>query len=251
MNNKLKVTDTMKQSKAESWLKAAGYPLMLNGARYHVIYFIVSFLLIVNYILAPILTRSDLGIITIALVAGAILFLLPSFQWSAFVYVMKRIVDYREAKRNAEVFMLYDLVINELEMMSSSRTNTFNLLKKLMPYFDVINDSFAKLLTTWNNDKGPKIALEEFGEDIGTKEAKSLASVLKTLDEVDKETAIQNLNDINNMFARSQIENYRRRKKVTLDLASIPIKATHFVVILNFIVVIIVMVGILMEANRS
>ncbi|MDA6131254.1 hypothetical protein OSK38_28305, partial [Escherichia coli] len=68
------------------------------------------------------------------MVAAVIILLLallavPSNPYSLFVYLMKRVIEYHQAKKHAEVFMLYDLLINEIEMMNISRINTYNILR--------------------------------------------------------------------------------------------------------------------------
>ena len=146
--------------------------------------------------------------------------------------------------------MLYDLVINELEAMDVTRVNTYNLIRNLKPYFEYINGSLSQLLARWTDDGGPREALERFGEDIGTKEAKSLAATLKTLDENERLTVLSALRGMNNMFVRSQIENYRRRRKVMTDLGSLPIRITHFLILLNFIAVVVYMVMVIMQNAR-
>ena len=62
---------------------------------------------------------------------------------------MRKYLEYLQAKKNAEVFMLYDLLINEIEMMVSTRINTYNILRDIKPYFDVLDKSLARLLSSW------------------------------------------------------------------------------------------------------
>lgn len=247
--NRQKLVESASRSNAEDWLQKADYPLGLNAFRYHLIYFSLFLFLVFYYVVFPFLTGTLELWPLIGIIVGFVLFL-PSFPYSLFIYIMKRVIDYQQAQKNAEVFMLYDLLINEIDMMSVNRINTYNLIRNIKPYFDVISGSLTKLLTSWSNDEGPNIALDKFASDIGTKEAKTLVSVIKTLDEVDRKTALESLRGMNNMFVRSNIENYRRRRKITTDLLSIPIKTTHFIIILNFLLVIVTMVSYIMEHNR-
>ncbi|MFC0273783.1 hypothetical protein ACFFIX_20560 [Metabacillus herbersteinensis] len=248
--NKAKLADNASKSSTEDWLKKADYPLGLNGLKYHTIFFSIIFLLICNYVIVPLVFNGSSSIWAMLGVILVFILFHPSLP-TLFVYLMKRVIDYKQAKKNAEIFMFYDLLINELEMMSVTRINAYNIIRNMRPYFDVIHSSISKLLTRWNNDDGPKVALDKFASEIGSKEAKALVSVMKTLDEVDRETAIESLKGMNNMFVRSQIENYRRRWKITTDLASIPIRTTHFLIILNFLVVIVVMVSYIMDNTRQ
>ncbi|WP_368659602.1 hypothetical protein AB3Z07_27905 (plasmid) [Metabacillus halosaccharovorans] len=245
---RVKVLESASKSATEDWLMKAGYPLGLNGLTYNIIFFSIIFLLLVNYVIVPFIFKGDLR--TWAILAIAVFFIAfnPNFK-TLFYYVMKRVIEYRQAKKNTEIFMLYDLIITELEMMNVSRINTYNILRDLRSYFTVIDTPLTKVLTAWGNDQGPKVALEEFAKEIGTREASALIPVIKTLDDVDRETALDSLKGMRTMFVNSQIENYRRRMKITKDLTSIPINTTHFLIILNFLVVIIVMVSTLMKAN--
>ncbi|MDC3424305.1 hypothetical protein NC797_07255 [Aquibacillus sp. 3ASR75-11] len=248
--NREKLAQSASRSGTEEWMKKANYPLGLNAFKYQLIFYAFILFLLINYLVLPALYGGEIKTWTLIGIIIAFVLLLPSNPYSLFVYVMKRVIDYKEAKKNAEVFMLYDLLINELESMTNSRINTYNILRNIKPFFDVISGSFAILLTSWSSDEGPEVALDKFAKDIGTQEAKSLVSVMKNLDEVNIETALKSLKGMNDMFVRSQIENYRRRRKVTTDLASIPIKTTHFLIILDFLVVIIVMVSYLMDNSN-
>jgi hypothetical protein len=244
-------TESAEKSSAELWFKKAGYPLGLNSFSYHLILFSLVVLLVVNYVLIPLIFSGQLNMIAFAVIVLGAFFLLPWNPVSAFGVIMKRVVDYQNAKRNGEVFMLYDLLINELQMMTSTRINAYNLLRGMLPYFSVIKPHLAKTLSVWSSDEGPEQALDDFAEEMGTREAQSLVSVIKMLDRVERDTAIQSLKGMQNMFARSQIENYRRRRKVTTDLMGIPIKVTHFLIVLNFIVLIVVMVSSIISGSRA
>lgn len=251
--SKDKILEGTKSSKAEEWLRKAQYPLGLTGTKYY--FFLAGFLffLLIYYVIAPILMNGGasrgtmIGAVSIVIVGllGA-----PSFPFSLFVYSMKRVIEYHHAKKHAEVFMLYDLLINEIEMMNVSKLNTYNVLRNIMPYFEVLEKPFTILLTNWSNSEGPKVALDKFGEELNSKEAQALIGVIKNLDDVSRETALGHLRGMHSMFVKSQIENYRRKRKVTTDLLGIPIKATHFIIILNFLVVVITMVSVILSSSR-
>lgn len=249
--NQTKVVEKAGKSGAEHKFKEAGYPFGINGIRYYIFFISLISFLAINYLVIPFLFGETISIWTVLILVAIYLLLLPGFPYSLFHYLIKRMMEYNQAKKNSEVFMLYDLIINEVEMMENTRINTYNLLRNLKTYFDVINPSFTKLLSQWTDDEGPDKALDYFADDLGSKEAKALVSVLKRLDENDRETALTSLRGMNNMFVRSQIENYRRKRKVTTDLASIPIKVTHFLILLNFMALVVYMVSIIMESARN
>ncbi|MDO6657426.1 hypothetical protein [Anaerobacillus sp. 1_MG-2023] len=249
-SNREKVIQSVNQSSLEERLKIADYPLGFNAFRYYILFGLILSFLIVNYIIVPIILNGKYELFGALMVTGIFVILQP---WRPLLigFILKRLAEYKQTKRNAEVFMLYDLLINELDMMEHSRINAYSILRNIQPYFEMISTPFNKLLTGWSTDEGPSRALETFAKELGTKEARTLVSVLKTLDEVERETALQSLRGMNNMFARNQIENYRRRRKVTTDFASMPIKITHFLIVLNFLVVIIVMVNLIMGKSGT
>lgn len=246
-----KLKESTEQSNTEKLLKKASHPLGLTAIRYNSILFIVFGILMVNYIFVPLVVSGSVNMWSSLIILVLFLMAMPHFPYSLFRYMINRVIEYREAKRNAEIFMLYDMLTINLKAMTNTRINTYNLLNDIKPYFEVIDKPFTRLLSDWTSNKGPQQALDDFGKELGTKEAKAIVGVLKTLDQVNIHTAIEALQGMNDMFIRSQIENYRRRRKVSTDLLSIPIKSTHFLIILNFLIVIIVMVTTLISTNQS
>lgn len=249
-SNKEKVVKQASDTFTEKLLREADYPLGINGIKYYTFFMSLIVVLIGYYLVGPFLMGDFVSVWRILFLIAVYLVFLPSFPYSLFRYTLNAVIVYKQAKRNSEVFMLYDLLINELEGMDVTRVNTYNLVRNLKPYFEYINGPLSQLLARWTDDGGPHEALDRFGEDIGTKEAKSLASTLKTLDENDRSTVLSALKGMNNMFVRSQIENYRRRRKVMTDLGSLPIRITHFLILLNFIAIVVYMVMIIMENAR-
>ncbi|MCM3443574.1 MULTISPECIES: hypothetical protein [Metabacillus] len=247
---RVKMIESASKSKTEEWLKQADYPLGLNGLTYNIIFFSLIVLLLANYFFIPFFITGKLSLWGLLGVLGFFIAFNPNFK-TLFHYVIRRVIDYRQAKKSAEVFMLYDLIINELEMMNVSRINTYNILKDLRPYFSIIDTSLTRLLTSWSSNQGPHEALSQFAKEIGTKEAQALITVIKTLDDVDRKAALKSLKGMRTMFVNSQIENYRRRMKITKELSSIPINTTHFVIILNFLVLVVVMVSHILESTRQ
>lgn len=250
--NTAKVIEDSKKSKAEEWFKKAQYPLGLNGLKYNIIYWSVLTFLTVYYVILPFIFQGPSRSHVISLVIIVLVGLVTStfFPFSLFNYFMKKVIEYQLAKKHAEVFMLYDLVINEIEMMTKNRINTYNMLRNIKPYFSVLDKSLTQLLSTWASDEGPKVGLARFAEELNSKEAEALISVIGNLDNIDRITALEQLRGMSSMFVRSQIENYRRKRKITTDLLGIPIKATHFLIILNFMVVIVFMVMAILNSTQ-
>lgn len=237
-------------SKTELLLKEAGYPLGINGLRYEIIKWSLGIFLLLNYLGYPYLTTGDFNpIAVLGILIGMVVFN-PNFNYSITRFIINRLISYKQAKRNSELFSLYDMLISELQMMQTTRVNAYSLIRTLKPYFKEIEGSLNRLLTNWTTDAGPEYALDVFSEEIGTNEAKSLANVMKKFDENKRETILQSLKGMEDMFITSQIENYRRKRKLYVDLANLPIKAAHWLIILNFIVVVVYMVSFLMKDAR-
>ncbi|QCJ45462.1 hypothetical protein FAY30_26340 (plasmid) [Bacillus sp. S3] len=251
-NKKMMIEGTL-NTRAEEWLKKAHYPLRINGLRYYLIMGGFLLFLLVYYVALPILIDGRVQkstLIAAVMIIFIALLAAPSNPFSLFVYLMKRVISFHQAKKHAEIFMLYDLLINEIEMMTISRINTYNILRNIKPYFDMLDKPLTLLLTSWSSDEGPNVALDKFSKELDSKEADALIGVIKNLDNLDRKTALGNLRGMHNMFVKSQIENYRRKRKITTDLLGIPIKVTHFVIILNFLVLIVTMVTVILKSSR-
>lgn len=251
--SKKKIVEGSQNSKAEDWFKKAKYPLGLNGLRYYLILGGFIVFLLIYYVFLPIAVngKADKG----TMFAGVFIilfafFMSPSNPFSLFLYVIKRVIQFHQAKKHAEIFMLYDLLINEIEMMTVSRINTYNILRNIKPYFVVLDKPLTMLLSAWSSDEGPSVGLEKFSKDLDSKEADALIGVIKNLDDLDRGVALHHLRGMHNMFVKSQIENYRKKRKITTDLLGIPIEVTHFIIILNFLVVIVTMVSIILKSSR-
>jgi hypothetical protein len=243
----------VKESKAEEWLLKAHYPLGLNGIRYYLIAGGLVIFLSFYYVILPIIINGETPratLIAAVVILLTALLLAPNHPVSLFVYFMKKVIEYNDAQKHAEIFMLYDLLINEIEMMSVVRINTYSILRNIKPYFVVLEKPMTLLLSSWSNDQGPQKALDTFSISLSSKEGQALIGVMKNLDDIDKETALHHLRGMHSMFVKTQIETYRRKRKVTTDLLGIPIKATHFVILLNFLMVIVTMVSFIMKTSR-
>jgi hypothetical protein len=242
-----KFVEKSSTGKNENLLKEAGYPLGINGLRWELIKWSLLIFTVTNYIIYPFIATGDYSLIAPLLILVGMVLIMPTFPYSITRFILNRLIGYKKAKRNSELFSLYDMLISELQMMQNTRINSYSLIRTLKPYFKELEGPLTRLLSGWTNDEGPEVALDAFAKEIGTNEAKSLANVLKKFDENKRETILQSLQGMEDMFITSQIENYRRRGKLYVDLANLPIKAAHGLIILNFIIVVITMVSILMQ----
>lgn len=230
-------------SKLETLLKQARYPLTMNALKTNVAFIILFFFLLLNYIFFPSILAGQMKLVPFVIGLGVLIGLYPAIPISPTRFILNRLIEYRQAKRNAELFSLYDMLVSEIEMMQSSRVNVYSLLRSLQPYFNNINTDMATMLSDWTSATiGPYKAIDRFSETVGTNEAKSLATVLKTFDESSRENLIVSLRGMEDLFITSQIENNRRKQRMFLDVISMPVSVTHFLIALNFVYIFIVMV---------
>lgn len=238
-DSKKEYMEATKKSKLEKILKEASYPLGLNAVLVNTIFAVLFLLLALNYVLYPLLISGEIyfrffvGILVIVL-------LYPSIPYTPANFILKKLIEYRKAKLNAELFSLYDMIVSEIQMMQSTRINMYSLLNSLTPFFKELGPSLTTLIVE-HNSIGTNKAVDNFVETIGTNEAASLGTVLKTFDEAGRETLIKSLKGMEELFIVSQVENNRRKRKTALDLASIPITAANYIIILNFIIVFVMM----------
>lgn len=241
----------LNESSVNDWLKKAGNPLGLNGFIYSVTLAVLVICLTIYYVVFPFILSGEISFYTIAGILTLVIMMLPLMPFSLFTFAMQRLIDYKNSKKNAEVYMLYDLLISELEMMNNTRISTYSVIRNLQPYFTVIYPALSHLLSQWTTNEGPNVALDNFAIEIGTEEAKSLVTVLKNMDQVDRNTALDSLKGMNQMFVKSAIESYRTRRKVVVDIFSMPIKFTHLLITLNFLILVITMVMVVLNSTHS
>jgi len=236
-----KTLETIADSSLEKTLKDAGNPLNLNALKFHILRWSLTIALILNYYLVPYFLQSGFNKTSILAILLFFILTMPEMKYSAVRIGLNKIIEYRKAKLNSEIFILHDLLVGEIEMMSQTRVNTYNILRQMTPYFSFIQPQMNRLITNWG-EKGPDLALDDFAKELNTPEAVSLVSVLKTLDYNDRIKALKALKGMGDLFIRKQIENHRRKKKMIVDLFSIPINSAVFIIMLNFLVLIVYMV---------
>lgn len=238
-------------SHTEKLLYEARYPLGLTAVRYQLLLLFLIYMLFLNYTFISYLMKGYVQWTPILIGSALILILNPGLRYSPIRFLLNKLIDYRKAKRNAELFSLYDMIVSEIEMMRTTRVNIYSLLKAMLPYFKELNPLLTKMLSDWTSSTvGPYKAVENFAAEIGTSEAKSLATVLKSFDENSRETLLMSLRGMEEMFVTSQIENNRRKHKLFIDLVSLPVKASNFLILLNFIIVIVMMVMVIMGNSK-
>jgi hypothetical protein len=250
LEEKKKFIEKASTSKNENIFKEAGYPLGINGVRWEIIKWSFLVFTIGNYIVFPLMVRGDYSLVSAVLIVVCFVLIMPTFPFSITRFILNRLIEYKIAKMNSELFSFYDMLISEIQMMQNTRINSYSLIRTLKPYFKELDAPLTRLLTSWTSQEGPEKALDAFAQEINTNEAKSLANILKKFDENKRETILQSLKGMEDSFVTSQIENYRRRRKLYVDLAKLPIKLAHWLIIFNFILVIVHMVSFYMKDAR-
>jgi hypothetical protein len=234
-------------SNLELFLKRAQYPLGITALKFNIIFLSLFVFLFLNYIFVPVIFTGIIQLMPFLTGLVILIFLHPSIPFSPTGFLLNRLIEYRQAKKNTELFSLYDMLVSEIEMMKTTRVNIYSLLRSFHPYFKDINKEMATMLSNWSSStSGPSRAIESFAEAIGTNEAKNLATVLQTFDDNSRESLIESLRGMEDLFITSQIENNRRKHKMFLDIISMPVSIANFLILLNFVMVIIIMVMAIM-----
>lgn len=240
-----------RSSGSEKILKAARYPLGLSAIRVNLILVGLLALLVFNYIFLALLLKGHIQMFPLLIGIIVLIFLYPGNPISLTHFGLTKFIDYRRSKRNAELFSLYDMLVSEIEMMHTTRVNAYSLIKAFLPYFNELKPLLTGMLARWtSSSRGPHEGIDWFAEEIGTSEAKSLATILKTFDEDSRDTLLVSLRGMEDMFVTSQIENNRRKRKLFIDMVSLPVKIANWLILLNFVIVIIMMVLNLMGNNK-
>jgi len=222
-------------------LKKAGNPLGLTAVRYQMFRYGIAVALFIYYFVIPFILHKDASFGVLAFVVVFLYASSPKFPYTLFSFVIKKLVEIQESKKNNEVFQLHDLLISELQLMESRQVNTYHLLKRLYKYFDYIQPELQELIQPHNWKDDPTPALERFAERIGTPEANMLVNILSKFDKhTNRDVAIASLESNSKLFSTKQIENYRTRRKLVNDLATIPIFITHILIVFNFIAIVVI-----------
>lgn len=246
-DGKRDLVERTKSSKLELLLHQAKYPLGMNALKMNFVYLAILLLLFLNYMFFPALLIGQLKLTQFVIGLVVLVVFYPPIPYSPTRFLINRLIEYRQAKKNAELFSLYDMLVSEIEMMITTRVNIYSLLRSLQPYFKEINHDISIMLSDWQSASvGPDKAINRFAERIGTNEAKSLSTVLQTFDDNTRENLIDSLRGMEDLFVTSQIENNRRKNRMFLDVISMPVSVAHFCIGLNFVIVFIIMVMIIM-----
>jgi len=238
--------DQAKQSAVPKYLdeilRKAGNPLGLTAVRYQMFRYGFTVALFVYYFIFPLVLKQHFAFGVLSFILLFLYVSSPKFPFTLFSFIMTKLIEIQESKKNNEIFQLHDSLISELELMESRQVNTYHILKRLYKHFEYIQPELQELIQPHNWKVDPTPALERFAERIGTTEAHMLINILTKFDKhTNREVAISSLESNSQLFSTKQIENYRTRRKLINDLATIPIFITHILIVLNFIAVVVIL----------
>lgn len=118
---------------------------------------------------------------------------------------------------NNEVYSLY--IQLKTEYTSNGKTdNTYNILLGLRKYFIKIRPGIDKAISRWNGVDGAEKAWDAFAEEIGTVEAKELATVMKKIETIPKEEAANLISQKHAEFANRNYNAYNNYLKDRANL---------------------------------
>ncbi|QKS46824.1 hypothetical protein HUB94_20285 (plasmid) [Paenibacillus cellulosilyticus] len=120
----------------------------------------------------------------------------------------------RQAKKNDEVFDLYLLLSNDYHAESAVHyQSVYRKLSEYSRYMKALRKDLDQLLFEYPIDSGR--AFKQFGERVGTKESRSLASLLERIDHANPEVAVDLLDENYESFL--DFRRQRRKRKLKLN----------------------------------
>lgn len=116
------------------------------------------------------------------------------------------------ARRNKELFLLYGLVIQYLEVHPDSSVSVYDILRQSAPNLTVIQPALVRCITLWPRD--PEAALTRFASEIATEQAKEFAEILRQIESSIVSTGLDTLNQRYDNFKEAQVAAYNVRLNI-------------------------------------
>ncbi|WDL99812.1 hypothetical protein JC200_23845 (plasmid) [Alicyclobacillus sp. ALC3] len=92
------------------------------------------------------------------------------------------------ANRDRSLYLLYRLLLQEVMAFKDSRIGLNDMLRRQLHRVPTIRSFLERCLNQWMED--PVKALQQFGEDLGTKQAKNFAHMLTQIEEAGTDVAL-------------------------------------------------------------
>jgi hypothetical protein len=197
----------------EAIFEESGYPLKLTAYRYQLVRFGIVALWLVNSALdmwemgAPL----NLPAVLLKVIGPAIFLLLTHRKASVFTYVIGKWKEMYDGEKNRELFMVYNMIADEMKEQGHRKLNLLSMLTKLRDYTMRIKPSINRGLRRF--DEGPHAAMMTIAEDIGTREAHELCKLLADLEMTKTDDIAALVTAREESYTNLLRENRRRRRK--------------------------------------
>lgn len=241
-----KILDESRKSKLEMMLQKAGNPLGLNAIRFRIIQNGFIGFLIIYYVIVPFIETGEFSMTAIAMTFLVYLLTSEHLRFSITSLLLSRIIKFRVANMNSELFMLYDMIQSELSNLNDHQEiNTYSLLMDMQGYFNYIDRPLNKMLLKWKS--GPSAAAEEFYTSLPTSEARALAEVLVKMDQTRCQDALHLIEGLAETFTEGYVENMKRKKEALDLILNIPVFGTQWLIFANLLIVMYLMISDLID----
>lgn len=228
------------ENELEKKFTEAGNPLGLTAHKYVLGYYGVLIVLIIAYVITPMLQGNTLGTYATVAIGMYLVAFHPQLKFGVVHFALNKYIENKKIKLQTELFTFFDLILGRVRTMSHGRVNTYSIIRDIYPEFTELSPSLSRLLLNWNRDGSSK-TLDVWVEEVGTKEASSLAGVLKELDNNDIDVAIHSLEGQQSMFLMQKLETTRRTIKLRADIGKVPLWGAFGLTMAYFMSMIIIM----------
>ncbi|WP_284644246.1 hypothetical protein [Paenibacillus silviterrae] len=201
-------------SALEQMLAGSGYPFGVTAWKLQCFRYGICLLWILNsgYDIVRHSGAVSLPFLLLKLWGPAVWLLVTNTKASLVTFLLAKWRDVYDGEKNRELFMVYNMITDELRSNHSHRLNLFSLLSKLKDYTVRIKPALMKGLRRF--DEGPHAAMELIAEEIDTKEAKELCKLLADLDTTPAEEIAVLVDAREESYTHMLRENQRRRRRL-------------------------------------
>ncbi|MFD1674149.1 hypothetical protein [Alicyclobacillus fodiniaquatilis] len=148
------------------------------------------------------------------------LFLMPIIIWFFFEYretsylhlaryVFGMLQKQAAQQRNKELFLLFELVYQDLLSYMSQPRSIYSILSANTHQMTKLKKSLSRCLTKF--PRNPGNALLQFAEDVGTEEAQQFAKLLLDIETASPEVALDMLEDTQKDFRKQRVALFKQR----------------------------------------
>jgi Ca2+/Na+ antiporter len=126
-------------------------------------------------------------------------------------YILKSVKSRFERKKNAEIFILQQLISNEYADKNTTKQNVYHMFLYMRRFFNYIRPAVDRFLEEYPLDPYNKEkAFKSFARIVGTPEAESLAEILYQIEQSSPEEVAELLEKKYEELKKKRQETYRR-----------------------------------------